>query len=288
MSLRERLQRARQEEREETLGRIGAVGDSRPMGRTRPRPDERHLRAQQERAPERLSVQPEPQEPQGKQEERELRILKPVENVSFHPPVKLPDDPHIGIKEKIHSRLVKEIDAEFLEQTSSAEDRQRLAREVQKVAMAVLNEEPLPLIRSEKTRIINEVIDDVMGFGPITPLLEDESITEVMVNGPEMIYVERKGRIEQAPVRFRDADHVMHIIEKIVSPIGRRIDEASPMVDARLPDGSRVNAVIPPISLVGPCITIRKFSREPLTTDDLVRFGTLTPTVVEFLDFRSY
>jgi len=99
-----------------------------------------------------------------------------------------------------------------------------------------------------------------------------------------MIYVERKGRIEQAPVRFRDADHVMHIIEKIVSPIGRRIDEASPMVDARLPDGSRVNAVIPPISLVGPCITIRKFSKEPLTTDDLVRFGTLTPTVVEFLD----
>ncbi len=284
MSLRERLQRARQEEQEETFGRRGAVGDSRPVGRTRPGLDERNWRAQQERVPEKLYGQSEVQEQKSKPEERELRIVKPAEDVSFHPPVRLPDDPHLGIKEKIHSRLVKEIDEEFLEQTSSQEDRQRLAREVQKVAMAVLNEEPLPLIRSEKTRIINEVIDDVIGFGPITPLLEDESVTEVMVNGPEMVYVERGGKIEQARVRFRDADHVMHIIEKIVSPIGRRIDEASPMVDARLPDGSRVNAVIPPISLVGPCITIRKFSREPLTTDDLVRFGTLTPTIVEFLE----
>jgi len=144
-----------------------------------------------------------------------------------------------------------------------------VAREVEKVASQVLSEEPLPLIRSERTRIINEVIDDVIGFGPITPLLEDDSVTEVIGKRPEMIYVERGGRIERAGVRFRDADHVMHIIERIVVAIGRRIDEASPMVDARLPDGSRVNAVIPPISLVGPCITIRKFSREPLTTDDL-------------------
>lgn len=285
MSLRERLQRAKQEEREERFGQRRAIRDSQAAERTRPRPDEsRWNRQQHEGFQERSQSQPEASSSQERLEGRELRLVKPVEDAGFHPRIELPDDPHIAIKEKIHSRLVKEIDAEFLEQTSSMEDRQRLAREVEKVASQVLSEEPLPLIRSERTRIINEVIDDVIGFGPITPLLEDDSVTEVMVNGPEMIYVERGGRIERAGVRFRDADHVMHIIERIVSPIGRRIDEASPMVDARLPDGSRVNAVIPPISLVGPCITIRKFSREPLTTDDLVRFGTLTPTVVEFLD----
>ena len=285
MSLRERLQRAKQEEREERFGQRRAIRDSQAAERTRPRPDEsRWNRQQHEGFQERSQSQPDASAFQERVEERELRLVKPVEDAGFHPRIELPDDPHVAIKEKIHSRLVKEIDAEFLEQTSSMEDRQRLAREVEKVASQVLSEEPLPLIRSERTRIINEVIDDVIGFGPITPLLEDDSVTEVMVNGPEMIYVERGGRIERAGVRFRDADHVMHIIERIVSPIGRRIDEASPMVDARLPDGSRVNAVIPPISLVGPCITIRKFSREPLTTDDLVRFGTLTPTVVEFLD----
>lgn len=269
MSLRERLQKAKLGEQREGFGQRRPASPIRTAEETRSRPEEKH---------------PEVSYFQDKFEERELRIVKPAEDVGVEPTVPPPDDPHVAIKEKIHSRLVKEIDAEFLEGTSSAEDRQRLAREVENVASRVLNEEPLPLIRSEKSRIITEVIDDVMGFGPITPLLEDDSVTEVMVNGPEMIYVERGGRIERARVRFRDTDHVMHIIERIVSPLGRRIDEASPMVDARLPDGSRVNAVIPPISLIGPCITIRKFSREPLTTDDLVRFRTLTPTVVEFLE----
>lgn len=285
MSLRERLQRTKQEEQEETLGQRRAIWDSQSGGRALARPDERSWkRQQQERFQQRPQAQQESSAFKDRLEERELRVVKPMEDTGFQSAVPLPDDPHIAIKEKIHTRLVKEIDAEFLEGTSSPEDRQRLGREVEKVAATVLAEEPLPLIRSEKARIISEVIDDVMGFGPITPLLEDDSVTEIMVNGPEMIYVERGGRIERARVRFRDTDHVMHIIERIVSPLGRRIDEASPMVDARLPDGSRVNAVIPPISLVGPCITIRKFSREPLTTDDLVRFGTLTPTVVEFLD----
>ena len=209
MSLRERLQRAKLEEQKESFGqgRRQTIRESQAVGGVGVKPKEAP------RFRDRL-------------EERELRVVKPLEDVEFHPSLELPDDPHIATKEKIHSRLVKEIDAEFLEQTSSLEDRQRLAREVEKVAVSVLNEEPLPLIRSEKTRIINEVIDDVMGFGPITLLLEDDSITEVMVSGPEKIYVERGGRIERAGVRFRDADHVMHIIERIVSPIGRRIDRS--------------------------------------------------------------
>jgi pilus assembly protein CpaF len=228
-------------------------------------------------------VRPRVLEPQGKPEARQSSATKGAESGSTYQAAKVPVDPYLEVKAKIHSRLVKEIDAELLERVSSAEDKERLAKEVEKVSLVVLNEEPLPIIRSEKTRIINEVIDDVMGFGPITPLLEDETVTEIMVNGPEKVYVERGGRIEQSAVRFRDEGHVMHIIERIVAPIGRRIDEASPMVDARLPDGSRVNAVIPPVSLVGPCITIRKFSREPFTADDLINFGTLTPTMVEFL-----
>jgi len=194
------------------------------------------------------------------------------------------EDPYAALKEKIHERLVKEIDKELLRKTDSPADRQKLASEVEVVASKVLDEEPLPLIRSERAQVISEVIDDVLGLGPITPLLEDDSVSEIMVNGPNNVYVERGGRIERARVCFRSADHVMHIIERIVSPLGRRIDEASPMVDARLPDGSRVNAIIPPLSLVGPCITIRKFSREPFTIDDLVRFGTLTREMAQFLE----
>ncbi|MGE5593775.1 MAG: CpaF family protein [Betaproteobacteria bacterium] len=199
-------------------------------------------------------------------------------------PVVPREDPYAALKEKIHERLVKEIDKELLRKADSPADRQKLASEVEAVASKVLDEEPLPLIRSERAQVISEVIDDVLGLGPITPLLEDDSVSEIMVNGPNNVYVERGGRIERARVCFRSADHVMHIIERIVSPLGRRIDEASPMVDARLPDGSRVNAIIPPLSLVGPCITIRKFSREPFTIDDLVRFGTLTREMAQFLE----
>lgn len=263
MSLRERLQKVKEEVRDEARTNPGSAGVSHPTGR--------------------INVRPRVLEPQGKPEARQSSATKGAESGSTYQAAKVPVDPYLEVKAKIHSRLVKEIDAELLERVSSAEDKERLAKEVEKVSLVVLNEEPLPIIRSEKTRIINEVIDDVMGFGPITPLLEDETVTEIMVNGPEKVYVERGGRIEQSAVRFRDEGHVMHIIERIVAPIGRRIDEASPMVDARLPDGSRVNAVIPPVSLVGPCITIRKFSREPFTADDLINFGTLTPTMVEFL-----
>src|SRR5919206_3780049 len=139
------------------------------------------------------------------------------------------------------------------------------------------------LTRADRVRLFEQVVADILGFGPIQPLLDDDSVSEVMVNGPKQVYIERKGKLLRTEVTFQNDEHVMRVIDRIISPLGRRCDESSPMVDARLPDGSRVNAIIPPLSLVGPVITIRKFSKNPLTTDDLVNFGTLTPDMVAFL-----
>ncbi|WP_421381603.1 CpaF family protein [Bacillus salacetis] len=147
-----------------------------------------------------------------------------------------------------------------------------------------INEEGGRLTFEEKEQLIEAVEDELLGYGPITPLLEDPSISEVMVNGPGDIYFEQKGKLVRSAVTFRDDSHVLRIIEKIVSPIGRRVDESSPMVDARLPDGSRVNAIIPPLSLKGPSLTIRKFSDTPFTSRDLISFGTMTDDMAEFLE----
>jgi pilus assembly protein CpaF len=146
-----------------------------------------------------------------------------------------------------------------------------------------MDEEAVPVPRSDRARIITEVLDEVLGYGPIDPLLKDDTVSEVMVNGPSQVYVERKGKLVLTDVQFRDDAHVMHVIEKIVAPLGRRIDEASPMVDARLPDGSRVNAIIPPLALKGPCLTIRKFAKDPLTVENLIDFGTLSPAMADLL-----
>ncbi|SFE96545.1 CpaF family protein [Alteribacillus iranensis] len=143
--------------------------------------------------------------------------------------------------------------------------------------------EDLPPIRN-RSALIEEITNDLTGYGPINPLLLDEDVSEVMVNGPNQVYVERKGRLTRTDVTFRDNDHVMQVLEKIVAPLGRRIDESSPMVDARLRDGSRVNAIIPPLALGGPTITIRKFSKDPLTIDDLIRFGSLTKEMALFIE----
>ena len=131
--------------------------------------------------------------------------------------------------------------------------------------------------------MLEQITDEIIGLGPLEPLLRDESITEVMVNGPRQVYIERSGKLELTNVVFQNDDHVMRIIDRIIAPIGRRVDESSPMVDARLTDGSRVNAIIPPLSLVGPVITIRKFSASPFTVDDLIRFGTATADMFDFL-----
>jgi len=138
--------------------------------------------------------------------------------------------------------------------------------------------------RMERQRLVQEVMDEILGFGPIESLLQDPTVNEIMVNGPHQVYVERKGKLELAGVSFYDDAHVLHIIEKIVAPLGRRIDESQPMVDARLPDGSRVNAIIPPLSLNGPILTIRKFSKVPFGMEDLVGFGTLTTEMAEFIN----
>jgi len=185
-------------------------------------------------------------------------------------------DPFQGLKSKIHKRIVGELGTVEL-------DRRQLEEAVTKIADVCMDEEPIPVPRSERSRIISEVMDEVMGYGPIQSLLKDDSVSEVMVNGPNQVYAERKGKLVLTDIRFRDDAHVMHVIEKIVSPLGRRIDESSPMVDARLPDGSRVNAVIPPLALKGPSITIRKFAKDPFTVDDLIRFGTFTKEMAELL-----
>jgi pilus assembly protein CpaF len=136
----------------------------------------------------------------------------------------------------------------------------------------------------DRKQVVDELINDLTGFGPINPLLLDEDVSEVMVNGPNQVYCERKGKLLLTAIQFRDNEHVLNVIDKIVSPLGRRIDESSPMVDARLPDGSRVNAIIPPLALNGPTITIRKFSKDPLQIQDLINFGTVTEEMGIFLD----
>ena len=190
------------------------------------------------------------------------------------------NDPYSRLKIKIHQQMIEELGL----QATEGEHGEPLQARLEKLVAEAIDREVTFIPKGEKQRIITEIVDEAIGFGPIHPLLNDESVTEIMVNGPQQVYVERNGKLELTDIVFRNDEHVMHIIEKIVAPIGRRIDESSPMVDARLPDGSRVNAVIPPISLVGPSITIRKFAREPFTIDDLLNFDTLNLEMAAFLE----
>ncbi len=141
-----------------------------------------------------------------------------------------------------------------------------------------------PISNADRNRLTQEISDDILGYGPIEPFLRDDDVSEVMVNGPDSIWLEKDGKLMKANAQFGDEAHVRRTIDKIVSRIGRRVDESSPMVDARLPDGSRVNAVIPPLAVDGSSLTIRKFAADPLTSDDLIAFGTLSERSVEFLE----
>ncbi|HBV98141.1 MAG: type II secretion system protein E [Peptococcaceae bacterium BICA1-7] len=188
-------------------------------------------------------------------------------------------DPLQKLKNDLHKKVISELALDSKD--CNPED---TSKKIASLVNEILDKEGAHLPRLEKQRLAEEIVDEAIGFGPITPLLKDPSISEVMVNGPHQVYIERYGRLEKTDVCFRDNDHVLHIIEKIVAPIGRRIDESMPMVDARLPDGSRVNAIIPPLALSGPTITIRKFFREPLQIADLVNLGTLTGPMAEFID----
>jgi pilus assembly protein CpaF len=181
-------------------------------------------------------------------------------------------------KFRIQTRVISDLDPK-LDLANQVEVR----KEIEEAFGRALDDEGLALTRAERSRMLEQITDEIIGLGPLEPLLRDESITEVMVNGPRQVYIERDGKLELTNISFQNDEHVLRIIDRIIAPIGRRIDESSPMVDARLVDGSRVNAIIPPLSLVGPVLTIRKFSASPLTTDDLIRFGTATPEMFDFL-----
>src|SRR6187549_545781 len=185
---------------------------------------------------------------------------------------------YFDLKTRVQNKLLSELDPSM--DVTRTDD---VRRTIQDLFEQILAEENIVLSRPERARLFEQIAAEILGFGPLQPLLEDDTITEIMVNGPKNVYIERKGRLHRVPITFENNDHVMRIIDRIVAPLGRRIDESSPYVDARLPDGSRVNAVIPPISLVGPTLTIRKFSKNPITVEQLIQFGSISPEAVQFL-----
>lgn len=185
---------------------------------------------------------------------------------------------YFDLKTRVQNKLLAEIDPSM---DVSRTDEVR--RTILDLFEQILSEENIVLSRPERARLFEQIAAEILGLGPLQTLLEDDTITEIMVNGPKNIYIERKGKLHRVPITFESNDHVMRIIDRIVAPLGRRIDESSPYVDARLQDGSRVNAVIPPISLVGPVLTIRKFSKNPISIDQLIQFGSISTEAVQFL-----
>jgi pilus assembly protein CpaF len=185
------------------------------------------------------------------------------------------------VKIQVHAELLKQLGPSLY---TSDMDQHELDQRVRAVLGDVLAGQERPISNKDRQRITQEISDDILGYGPIEPFLRDPSVTEIMVNGPDNIWLERSGRLEQAHANFDDEGHLRRTIDKIVSRIGRRVDESSPMVDARLPDGSRVNAVIPPLAVDGSALTIRKFSADPLTVDNLIDFGSLSPATADFLE----
>jgi pilus assembly protein CpaF len=188
-------------------------------------------------------------------------------------------DPYAELKTRIHHSCIASLGPELFKQETD----QDMSEKVLRTVTEQLALDRTPLTREERRQIVRDITDDILGYGPLEALLRDDSVTEVMVNAHDRVYVERHGKLERTAIRFVDAPHLLRIIDKIVSQVGRRVDEASPMVDARLPDGSRVNAIIPPLALKGPTLTIRKFARDPYTAADLIAFGTLTAKSAQFL-----
>jgi pilus assembly protein CpaF len=184
------------------------------------------------------------------------------------------DETFLNLKDRVQSKLLDEIGAK-----AANADR----RKVREVFMSVLDSESIVLSRAERERLFESIVADILGLGPLEILLSQDDISEIMVNGPKQIFIEKKGRLTLSDVTFHDNKHVMHIIDRIVAPLGRRIDESSPMVDARLKDGSRVNAIIPPLALCGPTITIRKFKKETLTIDNLIQYKSVSREMADFL-----
>lgn len=189
------------------------------------------------------------------------------------------DDEFYDLKTKIHKQLVETLDLTALSKRTGDDVRE----EVRQVIVGLCDQQNALLNYNERQRLVSEILDETFGLGPLEALLKDPAISDILINGPKQVYVERKGRLTLTGVTFRDNSHLMHVIDKIVSSVGRRCDEVSPMVDARLKDGSRVNAVIPPLAIDGPSMSIRRFGADPITWDDYVRFNSVTPQMVEFL-----
>ncbi len=208
--------------------------------------------------------------------------LKSNKNKTFEKENVVKDDPYQKVKMKVQNYVIKNIDIDFTEiDKNRSEDNAK----IKKIILESVEKEALNITRIHKERLINELMDEIVGFGPITALLKDPEISEVMVNGPDQVYIEKSGKLILTDAKFKNNDHVYHVIKKIVEPIGRRIDESSPMVDARLMDGSRVNAIIPPLAIDGPSLTIRKFSEDPFKIKDLISFGTLNAKMAEFIEY---
>ena len=206
-----------------------------------------------------------------------MRQRRQVVSDVNRPGARTSDNSYMDLKVRVQNKLLSELDSMDIRQTA------QVRSHIEELFNSILADESLVLSRAERQRLFEAIVADILGFGPLESLLADDTITEIMVNGPKNVFIEQKGMITRAPVIFDDEEHVMRIIDRIVAPLGRRVDESSPLVDARLPDGSRVNAVIRPLALCGPTITIRKFSKKPLTVDDLIRFGSMTKEIAEFL-----
>ena len=194
-------------------------------------------------------------------------------------PANFTRDAYADLKSQIQRKVIAELDP-HMDLSKTVEVR----RAIEEIFNAVLAEEKIILSRTERMTLFEEVAAEILGLGPLEPLLRDETVTEIMVNGPDNIYVERHGKVKKTPNKFENDDHVLRIIDRIVAPLGRRVDESQPYVDARLPNGDRVNIIIPPLSIVGPAITIRVFAKIPFTMEDFIKLRTLTPELAEFVE----
>jgi pilus assembly protein CpaF len=192
-----------------------------------------------------------------------------------------PADPFAAVKRNVHEALLDVLGPKLYD---AHLDQRELQTRVMQALQAVLQRDETPMTTADRSRVAQEVADDILGHGPLEPYLRDPEVSEIMVNGHDQIYVERRGRLYPVPAAFADEAHLRRTIDKVVARVGRRVDEASPMVDARMPDGSRVNAVVPPVALDGSLLTIRRFAADPLTMDDLISFGTMTRRVAAVLD----
>ncbi|NKF21421.1 CpaF family protein [Solimonas marina] len=193
-------------------------------------------------------------------------------------------DQYLQLKNNFHRHLIQQIDERNLD--IDRWDAEQTDRFVLEQIRRYVVDQRLPINQRESEALARDAKDELMGYGPIQGLIDDDDVNDIVVNGPDRVFVERAGKLSSVPVRFLNNAHVMRVIQRILAPIGRRVDESTPMVDARLPDGSRVNAVIPPIALDGPCVSIRKFRKHPLTSEDLLRYGSISEVELEYLQRR--